>query len=71
LYKHLDDPMPNGDFPGLHFFGIVSLVLGFISDHIMKALAEKLIVPIQSLAISSGGGEKIMILYKCGVHTPG
>jgi hypothetical protein len=32
----------------------------------MKALAEKLIMPI-----ASAEGEKILILCKCGVHTPG
>jgi hypothetical protein len=55
LYKHLDDPMPNGDFPGLHFFGIVSLVFDFISDHIIKQPAEKLRMPNQG-SLTEGEG---------------
>ncbi len=38
--KHLDDPVPNGDFPVLHCLGIVSSVSGIISDHIRKYMSK-------------------------------
>ncbi len=34
--KHLDDPVPNGDFAILHCLGIRSSVLGIGLDHIGK-----------------------------------
>jgi hypothetical protein len=34
--KHLDDPVPNGEFPVLHWLGIGSSVLGSFSDCIRK-----------------------------------
>ena len=32
--KHLDDPVPNDDFPVLHSRGIALSVSGIIMDHI-------------------------------------
>ena len=37
--KHLDDPVPNGDFLVLHCLGIGSSVLGIRSDHIGKYMS--------------------------------
>jgi hypothetical protein len=34
--KHLDDPVPSGDFQVLHCLGIVLSVSGIVSDHIRK-----------------------------------
>jgi hypothetical protein len=36
LEKHLDTPVPNGDFLLLHHFGIALLISGIISYHLRK-----------------------------------
>ncbi len=38
--KHLDDPVPNGDFPVLHCLGIRSSVSGIGSDRIGKYMSK-------------------------------
>jgi hypothetical protein len=40
LKKHLDDPVPNGDFPVLHCLGIGLSVSGIGSDHIGKYMSK-------------------------------
>jgi hypothetical protein len=35
LKKHLDNPLPNGDFPVLHCHGIILLVLGIFPESII------------------------------------
>jgi hypothetical protein len=36
LEKHLDDPIPNGDFPVINSFGIISPISDIISYHLGK-----------------------------------
>ncbi len=38
--KHLDNPVPNGDFPVLHCLGIGSSVSGIGSDRIGKYMSK-------------------------------
>ncbi len=50
LGKHLDDPIPNGDFPELHSLGIVSLVSDIMSDNLrkyhLKIHKNKILIPM-------------------------